>query len=360
VAVTEGGERSAPTAAVFERVDALLDELDESAVRAHELGPLAARRWRATGCPVPPDFVRMERAATVSARLAIHVLERAASAYGGPLLVFKGPEIAERYPAGTRFFSDLDLLTDDAPAAQSALLAAGFTEVEDPEGAYADIHHLQPLRLPEIPLNLEVHSRPKWPSALPAPEVSEILAAAVPSRIPVSGLLAPAPAHHALIVVGHAWAHMPLRAIRALLDAEVVAAEADPAQIESSAARWGAARLWRADAAIRAWFFRGAREPAAVRLWGRHLRTGREPTVLASHVERWLAPFWMLPAPAAARVSAGALAGDLTPEPGESRKAKAGRTARAARNALRSHSEHGWDVREGPAPRRGGADGRRR
>jgi Uncharacterised nucleotidyltransferase len=340
----------------LERVTGLLDEMDEAAARAHGLGPLAARRWRERGRAVPSDFARMERAATISRRLAKTVLEQAASAYDGPLLVFKGPEIAELYPPGTRFFSDLDVLTDDAPAAQSALLAAGFVEVDDPEGVYAEIHHLNPIHLPGIPLNLEIHSRPKWPSVLPRPDVAEIVEAAVPSRTSVAGLLAPAPAHHALIVVGHAWAHMPLRAIRTLLDAELVAAEAEAEELERVAARWGVERLWHTDAAVRAWLFADGPEPLAVRVWGRHLRAAREPTVIASHVERWLAPFWLLPPGAATRASARAIARDVAPQGGESWGAKARRVARAARNAFKTHSEHGWDPREGPAPRRSDAD----
>ena len=73
---------------------------------------------RAAADPFQPTSSEWERAAAVAPRLAKVVLERAAAAYGGRLLVFKGPEIAS-YPPGTRFFSDLDLLTDDVPAAQS-------------------------------------------------------------------------------------------------------------------------------------------------------------------------------------------------------------------------------------------------
>lgn len=359
MAVTATPESPAVKSPALERVFALLDGMDETAVRAHGLGPLAARRWRERGLPVPADFVRMKRAATVAPRLAKVVLERAAAAYGGRLLVFKGPEIAARYPPGTRFFSDLDLLTDDASAAQSALLGRGFVEVDDPEDIYADLHHLKPIHLPGIPLNLELHRRPKWPAVLPLPDVREIVEAAIPSRTSPA-LLAPAPAHHALIVIGHAWAHMPLRAIRTLLDAELVAAEAEQAEIERVAARWGIERLWRTDAAIRAWLFRDGPEPAAVRLWGRHLRTAGEPTVFASHAERWFAPFWMLPPAPAAHASIRAVAKDVAPAGGESWSTKARRVARATRNALKTHSEHGWDPREGPARRQRGGDRTRR
>ena len=50
--------------------------------------------------------------------------------------------------------------------------------------SYADLHHLKPIHLPEIPLNLELHRRPKWPEALPPPDVREVVEAAIPSALP--------------------------------------------------------------------------------------------------------------------------------------------------------------------------------
>lgn len=344
----------AEPSAVWARIESLVDDMSENEVRAHDLAPAAALRWRTTGRAVPADFARAGRAATLAPRIATAILERARVAYDGPMLLFKGPEVAALYPYGTRFFSDLDLLVDEASAAQAALAEAGFLEVDDPEEHFADLHHLTPLYWPGLPFHVEIHSRPKWPSALPLPPVDEILEAAVPSRLSVERLLAPSPVHHALMLVGHAWAHMPLRSIRSLLDTALVAAEADPAEIDEVAERWGVERPWRTNAAICAWLFGSAPTPPAVVLWGRHLLQAREQTVLEGHVERWLSPFWMLPPAAATRCAAKAFGRDFARVGDESWGTKSSRVGRATANAFRTRSQHGWHSREGPrlSPRR--------
>ena len=110
------------------------------------------------------------------------LLARLRDVLDGPMMIFKGPEIAALYPDSARLFGDLDVLVPDAAAAQRALLAAGFEEVPDPDGIYVDLHHLIPLRDPMVPLlAIEIHSAPKWPYGLKPPSAAELLENAVPS-----------------------------------------------------------------------------------------------------------------------------------------------------------------------------------
>lgn len=108
-------------------VDGLIDRMDAEAIRANGLEAYAARRFRETGRDVPTDFAHQERATRAAMMIAPNVLARAREAYAGRLLVFKGPEVAALYPSSSsRSFSDIDVIADDAEAAQQALLAAGF------------------------------------------------------------------------------------------------------------------------------------------------------------------------------------------------------------------------------------------
>lgn len=74
-------------------VDRLIDRAPGLVdLQSHRVEPLAARRLRAQGRPVPPDLVAEERAAAVSMLVAPLLLERVREACGGPLLLFKGPD----------------------------------------------------------------------------------------------------------------------------------------------------------------------------------------------------------------------------------------------------------------------------
>src|SRR5262245_51961646 len=132
-------------------------------------------------------------------------------------MVMKGPEIAARWPTPRlRPWTDLDVLVGDPEAFQAALLRAGFVEVGEPED-YDDSHHLRPVAHPLLPMAVEVHRRPKWPTEAP-PTFAELAEAAVPNAFGVDGVLAPSAAHHAVLLAGHAWEHDPLSSIGALAD----------------------------------------------------------------------------------------------------------------------------------------------
>src|SRR5437762_5391681 len=231
-----------PTHEIDGRLGRRLDEITVAGAAAHGLGPLAARRWRSLGRRVPLAFQQQERAALIAQRFAPAILAHARAAFDGPMIVFKGPEVAVRYPQGMRRFSDIDLLVPDAAAAQQALLSAGFELVED---APADpVHHQTPLCWQTLPLQVEIHNTVKWPSQLSAsPDLDAIFDAAVAASSPVEGLQAPAPHHHALILAAHSWAHTPLRTARDLVDLAAIAAEAGTDQIAAVADEWGLARI---------------------------------------------------------------------------------------------------------------------
>jgi hypothetical protein len=131
---------------------------------------------------------------------------------------------------------------------------------------------------------------------LTPPSAAELIGAALPSALGVDGLLAPDPARHAFLIAAHSWAHEPLRRLRDLVDARVVAAEADPAEVERLARSWYVDGLWRTTEAVAQAVFEGRSSPLALRLRARHLAAVREPTVLENRLRRWLAGYGGAPA----------------------------------------------------------------
>ena len=186
-------------------------------------------------------------------------------------MVMKGPEVALRYPdPGLRAYRDIDLLADDAEAAERALLAAGFRAMGTPE--VDDVgYHVCPLVWPGLPLCIEVHRWPHWVEGLEPPPVRELFDAAEPSGLGVAGILAPAPHHHALLLAGHAWAHEPLRRLVELIDVAALTEETDRPAVRTLARRWGCERVWRStESAVDALLY-GAAPSLALRTWARHL-----------------------------------------------------------------------------------------
>lgn len=321
-------------------VDRLVDRaptVDD--LRSHRLELFAARRWRQLGRDVPAEVAQRERAAGVIPLTVPALLSHIRDVYEGPAILHKGPEVAAAYPdPALRVFGDIDLLVPDAELAQQALLAGGFELTGDPE-LYIDIHHLRPLRWHELPLVVEIHSRPKWIDSSSPPSVAEMLEVAVPSRV-AEGFLALPPAEHALVLAAHSWAHEPLRRIRDLVDIAAVLGDADAAAISAVARRWGVSRLWRSTFEALDFLFGQGREPLSLRTWARSLPQARERTVLEHHLERWLSDFWVSPPTRAAAGVPRTLADELRPAPDESWRAKLARTGRAFRNAARRRSEH--------------------
>jgi hypothetical protein len=268
------------------------------------------------------------------------LLQKVRDACDGPIILIKGPEAASYYPdPSVRPYLDLDLLVPDAVAVQSALLAAGF-ELTGNERLYREHYHLRPVIWPGLPLSIEVHKSPQWVAGLPSPAVEDLFAAAVPSATGVEGVLTLPPAHHALVLATHAWAHMPLRRLLDIVDVAAVAGEADESELRALTRAWELERLWGTmETAIQALLY-GGRTPVALRTWARHLRSARERSVLESHLARIFSWFWALRPRRAIEQMARELAQHFRPEPGESWRVKMARSIQALRNPLSSVVDH--------------------
>lgn len=334
-------------------VDAYLDRLtNPELASAHLIGPLVARRWRQQGRSVAPLLEHEEQLATLANVLAPVLIRRIRASLDGPMMIFKGPEIAAEYPGSARLFSDVDVLVPDARAAQSALRAAGFVEVPDPDGLYVGIHHLIPVWHPSVPLlAVEIHSEPKWPYLLRPPATAELFEAAVPSRCGVADVLAPAHEHHALLLAAHGWEHEPLRHVRDVLDVAVAKEGLDANEIARLSCNWRVKEIWEINCATADALFRGAPRPRAMRIWARHLAAARERTVLENHLERWLSASSGLPLRAGLGHALRRMASDLQPAFDETWPDKLRRTAQAFGHAFYPRSEHNRIL--GPAAEKG-------
>jgi hypothetical protein len=318
--------------ALWRSVDGLLAQADVEGVIAHKLGPLAANRLRRLGLPVPPALEVEERAAGLANALVVPLLERIRASTEGPLVLFKGPEVAHLYPGRARRFVDVDLLAEDAPSVHAALVEHGFVEAsDDPDEYYVGHAHLRELKWPTIWLKVEVHSRTHSPAGVAGPPIGTLLDAARPSRLGIDGISALSPSHHTLVLATHAWVHEPLASLRDLVDVAAAAEGLDRVELARTARSWGIGRLWQTtEQAIDSLFYeRGATAP--LRSWARHVPAVRERTVLENHLGRWLHPFWELPVRPAARRMAARVVADMRPAPGERRRAKLLRVYRAVR-----------------------------
>lgn len=339
-------------------VDRIIARLDLDSVVRHGLGPLGAKRLRDAGAPVPERLVREERAAATLNLVAPVLLARARDAYDGRLLLLKGPDLSRRYPDRARRFGDLDLLAEDAEAAQAALIAAGFRpqEIPWPPLGYDDIrrphHHLLPLEWPGLALKVEVHRKVGWPEGLVPPSNDRLFAAAVPAKLGVAGLLVAHPHHQAALLAAHTWSDVPMRKLLELVDLLVVLEGEDRRDAARVAAEWGLARPWKATLAAADWLLRDGPEPPFVRIWARYLRGLREPTVLELHLQEWLSPFWVAPPNVAFRRAGTAIVRDLRPWPEQTWGDKYRRVVRAARRPLASESAHSGRDKLGVGRRR--------
>ena len=332
---------------VWNAVDSLVDRapsLDD--LRDHRLHLLAERRWLETGRSVPGSLTA-EKALAAALFLPVPILlARVRSALTGRLFVLKGPEVARRYPDGSfRTAGDIDLLVEDTNVALATLRAAGFVPVGDPR-RYVDIHHVQPLVWPGLPVRIELHHSPKWIDALAPPSPAELFARGVPADGLGDGIETLDPAAHALVLAVHAWAHEPLGSLRDLIDIAIVTSEADAAEIATLARRWGVFRVWRTTrAALEALFAAGPR-PVSLRIWARHLEAARGRTVAESHVEALLSPFWALPPATALKRTSDRITDELRPIPGELWRTKLARARLALRHARVRKSLHERAVEE--------------
>ena len=337
-----GTSDSADPTALWARAEGLVGRAPTvQSLLAHRLHLMAARVWRSRGWTVPGVLEAEERRAGMIAMPAHPLLARARAAYGGQLMLMKGAEVAAHYlHPSDRFFCDLDLLADDAPAAQRALIEAGFVQCGDPV-AYEHEQHLCPLVWPGIPLFIEVHRRPNSPAWLPAPPVEEILDLSVPSATGVGGLLAPDPAAHALLLVAHGWAaHAPLARLADLIDVAALLPDDQRRRADELARRWGWEGMWRVAASAGDAVLNDSAWPASLSVWARHLRGVRDRTVLEDHIARIAAPTAALPASRAPATLVHALKGATTRDQDELWSQKLRRTCLAVAHAFMARSRH--------------------
>jgi Uncharacterised nucleotidyltransferase len=281
---------------VWSRVDRLVDRFRTvEQLYLHGLHLLAARRWRALGRPVPEELVASEGAARTAIDDALHVLERVRAAVSGRIVLVHGLEVAASYPdRALRSFGDLDLLVENEPATRAALLRAGFEEIEA-DGP-------PPLVWPERPVPLELFNRPRWVDGHPAPDAAELLSRAQPSSTGVEGVDALPPVEHALVVAANAWAHKPLRRARDLVDVAALTATLERAELDAAARAWRMERLWSTTIGAADGLLSG-RPTLPLRLWARDVWELREQSFRERLLRHYLAVFWALPAPPAARAT---------------------------------------------------------
>jgi hypothetical protein len=311
----------------------------ESDLRFHGVELLAARRDRALGRTPALHTIAAERTAAATSLIAPLVIQRALAAVDGPVVLMKGPEVAQHYENPlTRPYRDIDLLVEDADEAWHAMVGAGFEPTGDP-ALYIGIHHLRPLVLPGLPLVVEVHHQPKWLDGAPPP-TAELLRTAVPSATGIPGLLTLEPARHAVVLAVHAWAHVPLSRLGRLIDVAAVAQGVDRSALHAVASAWNVERMWSTTARTIDALFGGGRRPFSARLWTRHLWHVRERTVIERHLQRWLAPFSELPPRQAVRSALGNVGEELGRPAGETRRQMISRSARAIAHAFKRQSDH--------------------
>ncbi len=326
---------------VWDRVEEIVDRAPTvQSLGTHRLHLVAARVWRSRGVELPAVLEAEERQAALIAMATPPLLERACAAYGGRLMLMKGAEVAAHYRhPSDRFFCDLDLLADDASAAQRALIEAGFVQCGDP-ATYHHPLHLCPLVWPGVPLFIEVHCRPSSPRWLTAAPVDQILDHAVPSATGVGGLLAPDPVEHALLLVAHSWSEAPLSRLADLVDVMAVLGADGRRRADDLARLWGWEGIW--DVTLRAAdaVLGDAGWPASLNVWARHLMHARDRTVLENHLARIAAPASALPGSLALVGLASALKLTATRRDDERWSHKLRRSGLAMAHAFMATSSH--------------------
>ncbi|HEY8647520.1 MAG TPA: nucleotidyltransferase family protein [Gaiellaceae bacterium] len=314
---------------------------------AHRIESFDVRRRRRLGLPIPRELGHAELAAVATCLGAESTLRAARAAYDGRMLLFKGYEVALRYPEPwMRPFRDVDLLVDHAGAAQAALIDAGFVEVGDPP-IFDGIHHLRPLWQPGSLLVIELHHALKWPDGMQPPDATGLLDVGIPSRCGVEGILTFPDDVHALVVAAHSWSHRPLRRLLDLIDVTALARGLDRRRLRGLADELGIGHIWSTTITVADDVLGEGRPTVSSRTWARHLQSARERTVFESHVERLMSPFWAHPLPRAVRTATPRLLNEMRPALDEGWSDKSGRARRATRNAFVRRSEH--DAQLGPA-----------
>lgn len=324
---------------IWPRVDELIGRAETvTDLYAHRVHLYAAWRRRSLGRPVSPELIELERGAAIMRLAAPGLLDRIRRAHDGVMVLLKGAQAAEGYPKPElRPYNDLDLLVPDAEAVQLALLDAGFREyeTEEPHGH----HHLRALEWPGLPMLIEIHSEPSWPTWITPPATSDLFAAATTECVLGHGVLALPTAHHALLLMAHVWREAPLSRLGHLIDIAVTLERTEPGEIERLAQRWGVERLWSSTAAAVDAVLLGTPEPSHVaRIWLKDIEAVRERSVIGQKLAQLLAPFWGLSFPKAVGATFASILAALRPARDETWRAMLRRNVSALKHSFQRRS----------------------
>ena len=325
---------------LWARLSVLVDRAPTlSALREHRVNLFAARCWRDAGRRVPAELRADERNAAMTALSVEPLLRRVRAAYDGTLMLMKGPEAAAHHlHPETRCFRDLDLLVDDPVAAQRALIAAGF--MQGPRAQKYAEGSTRATGVSGLPVHRRAASPTERSAVIPRPPVEEILDLSAPSTTGVTGITAPVPPVHALLLAAHSWTDRPVARLVDLVDVLAVLGEDDREAAERLSRAWGWQRLWRTTLMLADGVLGDHGLPLSLKTWARHFQCARERTVLEDHIARAAAPAWSVPRAGAGRALTTALIRTAARQPDEDWGEKLHRSRLALRHAFRAHSVH--------------------
>jgi hypothetical protein len=311
-------------------VDSCLDAPPDVLI-AHGIHLLAVDRLRSSGRPIPYLLGEADRANTLRYLAGRSLLQRVRALLDGPMVLVKGPEVAQWYPAPTlRAYGDLDILVPDSTTARLTLLSAGFQEVRD----YEFSHTQRPLRWPGLPLAIELHHQLPWLPWGVAPCPESLFESRVPSTTGIEGITTLPAADHAVFVAVHAWGHAPLRRLNDVIDVMAIAQGVGSERVAARATAMGMGNVWSTTVgAANSLFDERASDSVPLKTWARHLYPPRERSVSEVHIARWIGSLWAPTLRGKVRSLIVTLRDDLEPLPGEPWREKWARTSRAVREA---------------------------
>ncbi|HEY3673378.1 MAG TPA: nucleotidyltransferase family protein [Acidimicrobiia bacterium] len=292
----------------------IIDRTDDwRGLELHGLLGIAAARAAATGRATPAAAELARAAAGGNLLRSQAVLEDLRRGTNREFLVFKGPEVAVRWPdASWREYADVDVLADDAEAMRADLAAAGWRDLVGPTAlrstTYERIHHVRPLIHPTLSMTVEIHRRANWPTWGTPPPFEDLADDAVPSATGVTSVMAPTAPKHALLVLAHSCARQPIEQLSQLVDLLVLSEMADVHDLHSIAHRWGLFRLLGfAHEAIDSLILGNRRDSLALRMLAPHLRKVSWPSARQQQLRRYASsPVFTSPAVAGRALMAGA------------------------------------------------------
>ncbi|MBA2282231.1 MAG: nucleotidyltransferase family protein [Acidimicrobiia bacterium] len=187
------------------------------------------------------ELARQRRQQARTVLVSEAVLADLGATGAGPVVLMKGLEVAQLYPALThRPFRDVDVLVRDAPALWQRYVDAGYRP-NPRRRVDIDHHHLPALAAPHGPVGVELHHRPNLPAWVQI-DAERFFETAQPSRTGIEGVRRPRDDLHALLMAMHGWIGGFAR-LRDLLDA-LLLASVSAVPVAETAAELGLRRFW--------------------------------------------------------------------------------------------------------------------